>query len=64
MQMPRFADSIEECHEILKKKNIDLKRIITDTSSNYFDNVLFSFVGITAMQVSYTYAKRDSIKII
>lgn len=51
MSLPLFAQSIEQSHEILKAKNIDLIHIITQEDSTIFDNVLNSFVGITAIQV-------------
>lgn len=54
MQIPVFARAIEECHQTLKPKNIDVLRIITDDCPNVFENVLYTFVGITAVQVTYT----------
>lgn len=53
MQLPIFANSIQKCHKALVPKGIDLLKIITDTTDpNMFDNILHSFVGIAAVQVS------------
>lgn len=52
MQLPIFAESIHRCAAILKKKNVDLLRIITDDDPTIFDNILHSFVGIAAIQVN------------
>lgn len=35
-------------------KGIDIVQIITNTEKNAFDNILYAFVGITAMQVALT----------
>lgn len=51
MQIPVFARAIEECHQALKMKNIDVIRIITEENPLVFENVLHTFVGLTAMQV-------------
>lgn len=56
MQLPVFAKAIYKCHEILKPKEVDLLKIVTDTSdTKMFDNILHSFVGIAAVQVNIFY---------
>lgn len=55
MPIPIFASAIEKCAKVLEPKGVDLKKIILDTSDpNMFDNILHSFVGIAAVQVSNT----------
>lgn len=54
MQLPIFADAIHRCHKVLEPKGVNLLKIVTDTSDpNIFDNILHSFVGIAAVQVTY-----------
>ena len=51
MELPIFGDTIDRVHTILEKKDLDLKTILTETGPTAFDNILKSFVGITACQV-------------
>ncbi|XP_034244729.1 fatty acid synthase-like [Thrips palmi] len=54
MQLPVFAETIERLHAVLAPKGVDLKHIITETGPTAFDNILKSFVGITACQIALT----------
>ncbi|CAO1403431.1 unnamed protein product [Diamesa serratosioi] len=50
MEIPLFRTSIENCHNILASRGLNLKEIIT-SSDTTFDNILHSFVGIAAIQI-------------
>jgi len=54
MKISLFADSIEKSHYILSKKGIDLKKIITSADETTFDNVMYSYVGIVAIEIALT----------
>lgn len=54
MKIPMFAESIENSHNLLAKRGLNLKEIITSTDPKIFDNILNSFVGIAAIQVALT----------
>ncbi|CAH2007391.1 unnamed protein product [Acanthoscelides obtectus] len=54
MQLPIFADSINKSAAILKKKGVDLIKIITSEDKTIFDNILHCFVGIAAIQIALT----------
>lgn len=51
MELPIFSDIIDKCDLILKPRGVDIKNILTSQDPKLFDNVLNSFVGITAIQV-------------
>lgn len=51
MKLPIFKESIQKNHNVLKKFDIDLIQIITDTDPSTINNTVNSLVGITAMQV-------------
>uniref|UniRef100_A0A8D8UL46 Fatty acid synthase n=1 Tax=Cacopsylla melanoneura TaxID=428564 RepID=A0A8D8UL46_9HEMI len=51
MRIPAFAAAIEKCHNVLKPKGVDVKRIITENNPKIFDNIFNSFVGIAAIQI-------------
>lgn len=51
LKIPIFAKAIERCDEVLKPKGLNIKHIITSLDSKLFDNILHSFVGISAIQV-------------
>ena len=51
MPLPAFRDTIERLHAVLLPRGLHLKDIITDTGPTAFDDILKSFVGITACQV-------------
>uniref|UniRef100_A0A336KMM1 CSON007223 protein n=1 Tax=Culicoides sonorensis TaxID=179676 RepID=A0A336KMM1_CULSO len=59
MEMEIFRNSINECNEILKDKGLDLIEILTSDDKTIFDNVLHSFVGITATQIGLTNILRE-----
>ncbi|KAL7039188.1 hypothetical protein ACKWTF_009828 [Chironomus riparius] len=54
MKISLFADSIEKSHNILVKKGIDLKKIITSADQTTFDNVMHSYIGIVAIEIALT----------
>lgn len=54
MKIPMFADTIDVCHEILLKKGLNLKEIITTSDKKIFDNVLNSYVGIISIEIALT----------
>ncbi|KAH8295236.1 hypothetical protein KR018_009015 [Drosophila ironensis] len=54
MTIPRFRESIQNCHEILLKKNVNLIEILTSDDPKIYQNILHSFVGIAAVQIGLT----------
>lgn len=51
MKYPTFAKSIEFCHNLLEPLGVDLLDTITNPRSDMFNDILKSFVGITAIQI-------------
>lgn len=54
MKIPIFANAIEKCHAVLEPKGINLIDIITSSDPKMFDNILNSFIGISAIQIGLT----------
>ncbi|KAL7049985.1 hypothetical protein ACKWTF_003930 [Chironomus riparius] len=54
MKIPIFENSIRKCHDILAKKGIDLIKIITSDDPTIFNNIMHSFIGISAIQIGLT----------
>ncbi|XP_070493817.1 fatty acid synthase-like [Chironomus tepperi] len=54
MKIPMFAASIEKSHNLLASRGLNLKEIITSSDPKIFENILYSFVGIAAIQVALT----------
>lgn len=54
MKIPLIAKSIDECHNMLLDKQIDLKRILTSDDPTTFSNCLNIFVGVVAIQIALT----------
>lgn len=54
MKIPLFAKSIDHSHNILLKKGINLKAILTSTDPTTFDDVMHSYVGIIAIEIGLT----------
>ncbi|XP_065225250.1 fatty acid synthase-like [Planococcus citri] len=54
MKLDLFRKSILECHKILVPKNINLIEILTSSNKIILQNILYCFVGITAMMISLT----------
>ncbi|XP_041972224.1 fatty acid synthase-like [Aricia agestis] len=54
MRIPIFAAAIEKCHRVLHPRGVNIIDIITSDDKNIFDNILHSFVGITAIQIGLT----------
>ncbi|KAL7024413.1 hypothetical protein ACKWTF_013028 [Chironomus riparius] len=54
MKIPIFEASIRKCHDILAKKGVDLINIVTSTDPATFNNIMHSFIGISAIQIGLT----------
>ncbi|XP_075991465.1 fatty acid synthase-like [Anticarsia gemmatalis] len=59
MRIPIFAAAIERCRQALEPKGIDIVNIITSDDESTFNNVLNSFVGISAIQIGLTDVLRE-----
>ncbi|XP_036143420.1 fatty acid synthase-like, partial [Monomorium pharaonis] len=46
-----FANTIRRCDEFLKPYSISVMDILTDTTQNVYENALYAFVGIVAIQI-------------
>ncbi|XP_011706200.1 PREDICTED: fatty acid synthase-like [Wasmannia auropunctata] len=46
-----FANAIRMCDDILKPYNISVTDILTNTEENVYENVLYAFLGIVAVQI-------------
>lgn len=51
MRIPVFTNAINKCDLVLRPKGVCIKTILTSEDPNIFDNILYSFVGIVAVQV-------------
>ncbi|VVC29215.1 Hypothetical protein CINCED_3A015604 [Cinara cedri] len=51
LKIPIFNRAIEKCDAVLKPLGIDIFHILTSQECNLFDNILNSFVGISAIQI-------------
>ncbi|XP_033218585.1 fatty acid synthase-like [Belonocnema kinseyi] len=51
LKLPVFADAIKRCDAVLKPRDVDIYRIITEKDPKMFDNIVNSFVGIAAIQI-------------
>ncbi|XP_022162608.1 fatty acid synthase-like [Myzus persicae] len=51
LRIPIFAKAIEKCDRVLRPLGIDIVNIITSLDSTLFDNIMNSFVGISAVQI-------------
>ncbi|XP_017047341.1 fatty acid synthase [Drosophila ficusphila] len=54
MQLEVFRKSIEHCAEVLAKVDFDLIDVLTRSTESTFDNMLYSFVSVSAVQVALT----------
>ncbi|KAG6451289.1 fatty acid synthase [Manduca sexta] len=54
MRIPIFADAMRKCSKVLDPKGVDLLKIITEPNNALFDDILNSFVGISAVQIGLT----------
>nr|AGQ04168.1 CG3524 [Drosophila birchii] len=54
MQLEVFRKSIEQCAEVLAKLDFDLIDVLTRSTERTFDNMLYSFVSVSAVQVALT----------
>ncbi|KAK0166753.1 hypothetical protein PV327_004242 [Microctonus hyperodae] len=51
LRLPIFAEAIKKCDNILKSRGVDIYDILTNTKNSTHDNVLYSTVGIAAVQI-------------
>ncbi|KAL2748295.1 fatty acid synthase-like [Vespula maculifrons] len=51
MKFPTFAKAIEKCDAALKPRKLHIYEILTRTDVSILDNILHSFIGITATQM-------------
>ncbi|VVC44020.1 Acyl transferase/acyl hydrolase/lysophospholipase,Acyl transferase,Malonyl-CoA [Cinara cedri] len=51
MKIPVFANAINKCDLVLRPKGLRIKTILTSKDPKIFDNILYSFVGISAVQI-------------
>ncbi|KAK0176607.1 hypothetical protein PV328_000726 [Microctonus aethiopoides] len=49
--LPVFAEAIKKCDNVLKSRGVDIYDILTNTKKSTFDNILYSTVGIAAVQI-------------
>lgn len=54
MKVPIFSGVIEKCHEVLLPMGLNIKEIITKNDEKVFSNVLYSYVGIIAIEIALT----------
>jgi len=52
MRFPVFDKAIKKCDTVLRSRGVDIINILTNKDETIFDNILHSFVGIAAVQVS------------
>src|ERR1700712_437089 len=52
MPIKIFADKIEECHEILKPYNIDLKYLLLSDDKNSMNSMTNKFCATTAIEIA------------
>lgn len=57
LKIPIFAKAIEKCDTVLRPFGVDIVNIITSLDPTMFDNILNSFVGISAIQVCEQFSK-------
>lgn len=51
-QIKIARDAIDQCHHLLQSFEVDLWSIITSNDPTIFDNIVNSFVGISAIQIA------------
>ncbi|ALC38282.1 v-2-k05816, partial [Drosophila busckii] len=54
MQLEVFNKSIQQCAKVLAPMDFDLIEVLTRSTDRTFDNMLYSFVSIAAVQVALT----------
>ncbi|CAG2102821.1 unnamed protein product, partial [Medioppia subpectinata] len=52
MPIKIFADKIDECHEVLKPYNIDLKHLLLSDDKNSMSNMTNKFCATTAIEIA------------
>ncbi|CAG9811694.1 unnamed protein product [Chironomus riparius] len=53
-KIPLFNASINKCHEVLLKKDINLIEILSSADEKMLENVVHAYVGIAAIQIGLT----------
>lgn len=51
LRIPIFAKAIEKCDRVLRPLGVDIMNVMTSLDPTVFDNIINSFVGISAIQV-------------
>jgi fatty acid synthase len=51
LRLPIFAATIKRLQPILEPEGIDLTHTITTDNSDLFENIIYSFISIAAIQV-------------
>lgn len=54
MKIPLISESIQKCHDVLMKNDINLKSILTSKCPDIFHNCINIFVGIISIQIALT----------
>lgn len=54
MKIPLIKDTIDECHQVLESKNVNLKNVLTSEDPHTFDACLNIFIGVVAIQIALT----------
>ncbi|XP_016987664.1 fatty acid synthase [Drosophila rhopaloa] len=54
MQLTVFKKSIQHCAKVLARVDFDLIDVLTRSTDRTFDNMLYSFVSVSAVQVALT----------
>ncbi|CAG9818777.1 unnamed protein product [Phaedon cochleariae] len=54
MKLDCFKNSVQKCADVLVQEGIDLENVLTNKSETILDNVVNSFISITAMHVALT----------
>ncbi|KAK0166754.1 hypothetical protein PV327_004243 [Microctonus hyperodae] len=51
LRLPTFVEAIKKCDNILKSRGVDIYDILTNSKKSTIDNILYSTVGIVAIQI-------------
>ncbi|CAH1155577.1 unnamed protein product [Phaedon cochleariae] len=54
MKLDCFRNSVRKCADVLKQHGIDLENVLTNEAETILDNIVNSFISITAMHVALT----------
>ncbi|KAK3912560.1 Fatty acid synthase [Frankliniella fusca] len=59
LQLPIFAETIDRLQPVLEPEGIDLRHTITTEDSSLFENIIYSFISIAAIQIGLTNVLRS-----